>query len=494
MIIKTSADEIQNFLVDASNYSGFCNAVYFPENESEIASILKEANENKTLVTVSGNGTGLTGARVPEGGIVISTEKLNKIIEINKNEMYAVVQPGVILADFQSEVNKLNLLYPPDPTERNCFIGATVATNASGEKTFKYGPTRNFVLGLQLILPNGEMLNLERGEFRALGRRLKLKSEEGTLYNLELPEYEMPKTKNASGYYCQKDMDAIDLFIGSEGTLGVITKIKLKLIPQPEKIFSCVIFFYDESNALSFIQKAREISYENRKANKANEIDALALEFFDLNSLKFLLVDYPNIPSGSKAAVWFEQEANSGNEDMIINKWMELISDLNGDEESAWVALSESDRKKIEEFRHSISAKVNEYISIHHMKKLGTDVAVPDEKFNELYYFCRNEVETAGINYVVYGHFGNSHIHLNMLPKNQDEYLIGKNIYNNICRKTIELKGTISAEHGIGKLKTEYLLQMYGRKNVAAMASLKTTLDQNLILGIGNIIAKEFFI
>ena len=289
-------------------------------------------------------------------------------------------------------------------------------------------------------------------------------------------------------------MDAIDLFIGSEGTLGVITKIKLKLIPKPEKIFSCVIFFYDESNALSFIQKAREISYENRKANKANYIDALALEFFDVNSLKFLLDDYPNIPSGSNAAVWFEEEVSSENEDIVINKWMELISNSNGDEESAWVAFSESDRKKIEEFRHSISAKVNEYISKHHLKKLGTDVAVPDENFNKLYYFCKNEVENAGIDYVVYGHFGNSHIHLNMLPKKQDEYLLGKSIYNNICRKAVELKGTISAEHGIGKIKTDYLLEMYGMENIGAMAKLKTTLDQNIILGIGNIIVKEFLI
>ena len=195
MIIKTSPDEIQNFLVDASNYSGFCEAVYFPENEFEIVSILQEANRNKTLVTIAGNGTGLTGARVPEGGIVISTEKLNKIIEINKSEMLAVVQTGVMLADFQSELNKLNLIYPPDPTERNCFIGATVATNASGQKTFKYGPTRNFVMGLEIILPNGEILKLERGKVKASGDKLKLKTEEGTLYILELPEYEMPKTK-----------------------------------------------------------------------------------------------------------------------------------------------------------------------------------------------------------------------------------------------------------------------------------------------------------
>jgi D-lactate dehydrogenase (cytochrome) len=137
MIIKTSPDEIQNYLVDAANYKGWCEKVYIPEKVSEISEVMRDAYNNNIKVTVAGNGTGLTGARVPEGGIVISTEKLNRIIEINKDDFYAVVEPGVILTDLLNELRSFNLLYPPDPTEKNCFIGATAATNASGEKTFK---------------------------------------------------------------------------------------------------------------------------------------------------------------------------------------------------------------------------------------------------------------------------------------------------------------------------------------------------------------------
>ncbi len=150
MIIKTEQDEIQNYLIDASNTKGFCEAVYIPENVSEMAGIIKEANEKKHSVTISGNGTGLTGARVPKGGIVISTEKLNKIIEINLEEKFALVEPGVLLSELQDAVNSKGLLYPPDPTERNCFVGGTVATNASGARTFKYGPTRNYVEELEI--------------------------------------------------------------------------------------------------------------------------------------------------------------------------------------------------------------------------------------------------------------------------------------------------------------------------------------------------------
>ena len=487
MIIKTSPDEIQNYLSDASNLKGNCDAVYFPENEADVIAILKEANEKKIKVTISGNGTGLTGARVPQGGIVISTEKMNHIIEINEKEKTATVEPGVILADFQKLVNEKKLMYPPDPTERNCFIGGTVATNASGEKTFKYGPTRNYVLELNIVLANGELLKLKRGELSAKDYTLKLITENGSGVSLQLPEYTMPPTKNTSGYFAKKNMDAIDLFIGSEGTLGVITRIKLKLVDLPEKILSCVIFFNQEKDALSFINKARDISYQTRREKLKDSLDALALEFFDKNTLKFLMNDYPNIPKDAEAAVWFEQEVNLQNEEMLLEEWMKLISEFNGDEESAWFAFSDSDNKKIQEFRHAISWKISEYISQNNLKKLGTDVAVPDEKFEELYYFSKVEVEKENLPYVVYGHFGNSHMHLNMLPKSEDVYVKGKEIYKKICMKAVELGGTISAEHGIGKLKTDYLVLMYGEENIRKMAEVKRVLDPNLILGSGNI-------
>ncbi len=486
MITKTSPDEIQNYLSDASNFKGFCDAVYFPETKKEIPEILIEANKNKTPVTIAGNRTGLAGACVPLGGVVISTEKLNKIIKINAKELYAVLEPGVILADFQSILKEKKLLYPPDPTEENCFIGGTVATNASGKKTFKYGPTRNFVLELEIILADGETLHLSRNGKKADNYNLKLQSESGKEFEIEIPDFKMPGTKNASGYFCKKDMDAIDLFIGSEGTLGIITKVKVKIVPYPADILSSVVFFNDERNALSFIKNAREISFDTRLNKIVDSIDALALEFFDENSLNYLQEDNSRIPLSAKAAVWFEQEIGS-NEELILEKWMSLINEFNGDEESAWFAFSESDKKNIEQFRHSLPLKVNEYISKNNLRKLGTDVAVPHDKFEELYFYSKSEVEKENLGYVVFGHFGNSHVHLNMLPQNQKEMEIGKSIYKIICSKAIELGGTVSAEHGIGKLKTEYLLEMYGQNNIEKMIAVKKVLDPNFILGRGNI-------
>lgn len=491
MIIKKSQDEIQNFLTDASNFKGSCDAVYFPENENDIADIIVEANRNKTPVTIAGNGTGLTGARVPQNGIVISTEKLNEVLEINSERKFAVVEPAVILADLQNKVRVKNLFYPPDPTETNCFIGGTIATNASGAKTFKYGATRNFVEELNIILPTGELLKLKRGGGKADHNILELKTESNEIITLNLPNYKMPLTKNASGYFVRDGMDAVDLFIGSEGTLGIITKVKLILLPLPEKVISCVVFFKTETAAFNFLDSARSLSFEARNNNSKNEIDALALEFFDEHSLKFLSVDFQNIPQDAKAAIWFEQEADFASEEILINKWLELIDQNGGDPETAWFAFTENDKSKIREFRHTISWKVNEYIVKNNLRKLGTDVAVPDKFFRQLFTSSRKLVDDAKLDFVVYGHFGNSHMHLNMLPKNQNEFEIGKSIYHEICLEAIKYGGTISAEHGVGKIKTDYLLEMYGRETILKMFEIKKALDPNLILGRGNIFGQS---
>jgi len=483
MIKKTNQDEIESFLVDASNYKGNCDVVYFPESEDEIISIIKEANTNKIPVTVAGNGTGLTGARVPDSGIVISTEKLNQIIEINREENFIIVETGVILSTMLEKLKEQNLLYPPDPTEQNCFIGAT---NASGAKTFKYGPTRDYVLSLTIILPTGDEIELERGKCFSVNNKLTLLTKEKKSIDVVIPNIEMPKTKNASGYFIKENMDAIDLFIGSEGTLGIITKAKLKVLPSPINTLSCVVFFEKEEDGINFVSKSRELSRLNE-----NNFSARALEFFDRKALQFLKDDFNEIDNSASCAVWFEQEITSDNEDALTEEWFNLIEQCNGKSDNIWVAMQEVDKMRIKEFRHAISYKVNEYISRNNFRKLGTDVAVPDDVFSDFYFYCQSLVAESGIDSVCYGHFGNSHIHLNMLPKSDDEFLHGKSLYKNICEKAVELKGTVSAEHGIGKIKTDYLLMMFGVEGVNKMREIKKILDPNYILGRGTMFTPD---
>ncbi len=230
MITKTEQNEIQDYLKDASNTKGYCDAVVYPENTNDVVSILKRANAEKTKVTICGNRTGLSGGSVPTGGVVLSTEKMNKILEINEVDKFAIVEPGVLLSDFLKELKSKNLYYPPDPTELNCFLGGTVATNASGSKTFKYGPTRDFVIGMEIVLPTGEILVLERGKNFSKKFDLTILTENGAKKEFHIPFVKSLPTKNTAGYFCKENMDAIDLFIGSEGTLGDNNKAQAKIV------------------------------------------------------------------------------------------------------------------------------------------------------------------------------------------------------------------------------------------------------------------------
>jgi len=289
-------------------------------------------------------------------------------------------------------------------------------------------------------------------------------------------------------------MDAIDLFIGSEGTLGIITEITLKLLPQPENTISCVLFFEDETTALNFLEEARNTSYQHKKNNINDYINAMALEFFDERALKFLSKDFSAIPENAQAAIWFEQESTTDTFDTILESWNTLMQNHKVNEETAWFAFSDADKEKIKDFRHAISWKVNEYVARNNFRKLGTDVAVPDKVFRGFYFTLQNWAKQSNIDFVSYGHFGNSHIHLNFLPKNDAEFNEGKKLYKQICEEAVRLGGTISAEHGIGKAKRDYLLMMYGEANIRKMAALKKALDPNLILGIGNIFDEKFFL
>src|SRR5688572_8260772 len=170
MLTKTKPDEIHDFLGDASYLpGGFTSEVVFPESAEEVAQILAKATRDKTGVTVSGAGTGTVGGRVPFGGIVIATDRLNHIKSVARDEKggHAVAEAGVRLIDLQRAVEADGLLYPPDPTERTCFLGGTIATNASGSRTFKYGPTRNYVERLKIALATGDVIDVRRGELQA---------------------------------------------------------------------------------------------------------------------------------------------------------------------------------------------------------------------------------------------------------------------------------------------------------------------------------------
>jgi D-lactate dehydrogenase (cytochrome) len=501
MQVKTERDELQNYLTDASNLpGGFADKLFIPENTQEIAEILKEANERKIPVTVSGARTGTVGGAIPFGGFVISLEKFNKIKEIDRDELFAVVESGVILSDFQKAVEAENLFYPPDPTEWSCQLGGTVATNASGARSFKYGATRGFVEELELVLASGEILNLKRGEIYSQNGTLEVETASGAKIRAKLPTYRQPDTrKNTSGYFSGEKTDAIDLFIGSEGTLGIITKIKLRLLPKPESFFSGIIFFENEPDLLNFVNQAREISFNTRKSEIRNpkseirnRIDASLIEYFDEKALKFIAEKFPEVPAGAKGAIFFEQETSAETEDALLEQWNELLEKSNADLDRSWFTTTDADREKMRAFRHALPVTVNERIVRYKQKKVGTDMAVPDDKFASFLKFYKEKLDASELEYVIFGHIGDNHLHANMIPKNDSEAEKARHLYGRFIAQSIMLGGTISAEHGIGKHKSKYLYVQYGERFLNEMAELKKAFDPQGILGRGNMFDAKF--
>jgi D-lactate dehydrogenase (cytochrome) len=479
MQTKSNPDEIESFLTDASFIrDGHADRVVIPESIDEVSEILITANRDRTPVTVSGAGTGTVGGRVAYGGIVLATDKLNHIENIVHEEHggFAVVEAGVILADLQRAVDQQGLLYPPDPTERGCFVGGNVATNASGARTFKYGPTRNYIRCLKIVLASGEVVDLKRSEVHAdANGTLRI----GKSIELTLPDYRMPATrKNASGYFIAPQMDAIDLFIGSEGTLGVICEIEVKLLPKPEGLLSGVVFFADEADVLALVADARKCT------------DARALEFFDEQSLKFLREKYPAIPSPAVAAIFFEQETTEATEETVLTEWMTLLDDHHALPDS-WFATNEQDQAKLREFRHQLPVLMNEWFAHYKQRKVSTDMAVPDAAFSDLFHLYKDTLRTSGLRYTIFGHIGDNHVHVNILPRNDAEGARARELYVQFLKYAASIGGTLSAEHGVGKLKRDYLRLFYTDAQLRAMASIKKALDPNGILGRGNIFPEQ---
>ncbi len=506
MLTKSQPDEIQSFLADSSHVTGgFAEHVIFPKTPEDVAEVLRKASRERTPVTISGAGTGTVAGRVPFGGVVLATDRLNRIKAIVHDDRggQATAESGVILGDFQRAVESEGLLYPPDPTERSCFLGGTVATNASGARTFKYGPTRNYVERLKIAFATGDVIDLRRGDLRAdTDGTITIPLSSGGSIKANLPTYQMPHVrKHASGYYVAPGMDVIDLFIGSEGTLGVILEVEAKLLPKPEGLLSGVVFFESEADLLAFVREARERSLANRGSSptvregsreEIQKVDARALEYFDEESLRFLRQKYETIPTKATGAIFFEQETTASTEESLMTEWLSLLERHNALADESWFATNETDQAGLREFRHALPVLMNEWFARHNQRKVSTDMAVPDEAFAGMLRFYQDSLRGGSLRYTIFGHIGDNHVHVNILPRNDDEAKKAHEIYLTFIRRAVDVGGTISAEHGIGKLKREYLRLLYGEEHLREMAALKHAFDPAGILGRGNIFADEY--
>jgi D-lactate dehydrogenase (cytochrome) len=376
---KNDPDIIKGYLEDSSNLTGgFADGIYLPENESEIAEALAECNDKKAPLTISAGQTGTTGGCIPFGGWILTTQKLKKIINIDKDLKFAVVQPGTTLEEIEKAVSKEGLLYPPDPTEKTATIGGNVATNASGGRCFRFGSTRNWIRRLKIVLPNGTSLNIKRERFYAN------KKDEFDLPHLtfRIPHYSMPQTKNSAGYFSTPGMDFVDIFIGSEGTLGIVSEVEISLVPALQEIFDLVAFFPSEEKAVDFVLESKQA--EDRAVN--------FYEYFDENTLQMLKPSYPRIPAGMKAAVYIEQEIVAEDDKAYIDYWAQLLEKYGASLDNCWLGADQKQKEELSKFRNAVPEHINELFKQHHQIKLATDIAVPEGKFKEMFHFYNDEL------------------------------------------------------------------------------------------------------
>ncbi|MCL5408650.1 MAG: FAD-binding oxidoreductase [Candidatus Omnitrophica bacterium] len=465
MLIKSLKEEILSYLEDSSNLrTGTCEGVFIPEDEKETLEAVNICLSKKEPFTVSGGGTGTVGGRIPFSGYVISTEKLNKIKNSENNKV--CLQSGVVIHNFLNEIENAGKFYPPYPTEKSAFIGGNVSTNASGEYSFRFGATRRYVEKIRMVTGAGRLIEIQRGKHFADADGIIRYAD----MKIPVPSYKTPEIKCSAGYFSKTGMDLIDLIIGSEGTLGVITEVEVRLMEKLPERFILILFLKNEERVIEFLSDVQK--------KFANEL--YMLEFFDNFSLEFLKSDFPEIP-GKTCAFYIESVYN----DNILEKWMNLSETYN-----AVDVIAGSDKKNYERlinFRHRLPENINTYFKKLNITKISLDLAVSKENFSSLFSFYRSLTSKTNTRTVLFGHIGESHLHFNLFPVDENERNEVKEIYIKCLRKVLSMGGTVSAEHGIGKIKHRYLEMMYGQKGIGDMLRVKKIFDPQGLTGPDNL-------
>jgi len=489
-------DDFPDYLRDESRQTGWADSISFPLSTDEIRDHLRYAEARRELVTLQGARTGITAGAVPEGGHVLNLSRMKRLLSVKKEPLpTVVVQPGLSLAEIRTAIREeigSKWFFPPDPTETSASIGGMIACNASGARSFLYGAVRAYIHSLRVMLIDGSTLLIRRQANRASNRSFEITAECGRRIAGALPSYRLPSMKNASGYFAQDEMDLVDLFVGSEGTLGVVFEAELSLRPNPPVQFGLLAFLPDENGALAVVRRARAM------ARIKPETEGLAaLEFFDERSLA-LVRNEPagtelRLPEGPGVAVYLEYHGHQENflEDRVASLSQHLEK-CGADPETAWLATSEKEMERLKAFRHAIPEAVNRTIGERKktnpgLTKLGTDLAVPDDRLDDVVRLYREGLDRLGLEHVIFGHIGNNHLHVNIIPRSTDEYEKGRQLYREWGRAVVRMGGTVSAEHGIGKLKREMLMEMYGPEGIEEMKRLKACFDPDSLLNRGNL-------
>lgn len=435
---------------ETENLMFYPEIVVFPSSTDEVSQILKYCNQHLIPITTRGAGTSLSGGALPVcGGLVLSTRKLNRILKIDANNFQAIVEPGVINYDLQKALEPYQLFYPPDPASwQICTIGGNVAHASGGPKAVKYGTTRDYILNLEVVLANGEIIWTGANTLKY-----------STGYNLT------------------------HLFIGSEGTLGVITKIVVKVVPKMPQNILLLYSFASETDACKAVNDIL-----------INHIAPSALEFMEKDaiewSIKFNQISNITINENTRALLLIELEGK--NKEEIWNDIERLSAVLEQYSQTAEPLIGETEEEK--QTLWKIRRKVGEAVKSNSVYK-EEDTVVPRYYLPDLLFKVKQIGKKYGFQSVCYGHAGDGNLHVNIIKGNMSDEKWEKELPNAIkeiflvCK---ELGGTISGEHGIGWVQKNYLPLVFTTQHFDLFSGIKKTFDPNNILNPNKIIPDQW--
>lgn len=474
---------VSSFLSDAAHVpGGRAGGVAFPRTEAEVAALVAHAMH----VLPVGAQSSLTGGATPRGDIVLSTRALNAIERHGTDGVR--VGAGVPLRVLQDSLAASRLYYPPVPTYDGAFVGGTIATNAAGAATFKYGSTRAWVSALTVVLANGEVLDLQRGEVVARDGIFEIVSSTGAVTNVVVPTYRMPDLpKLSAGYYARPDMDLVDLFVGSEGTLGIVVDATLRVIPRPRRSLALVECAGD-AQAVALTAALRRVARDTWSGR--GSLDVAAIEYMDARSLRAVGADAfgragVDRPAGDGVLLLLQIEF-AGDDDGPLAALQALLDDCGiGRDATLTAPDDERGAQRLFDLREAVPAAVNALVAeakrtAHSdIEKTAADMIVPFERLADSIDLYRHAFEARGLDYAIWGHVSDGNLHANVVPRTLDDVERGRDAIVEMARGVIAMGGAPLAEHGVGRsaLKQRLLLELYGDSGIAQMRAVKRALD-----------------
>jgi D-lactate dehydrogenase (cytochrome) len=499
--IERDAAVVASFLSDAAHVAGgFAAGVAFPRTEAEVAALVRDA----ARVLPIGAQSSLTGGATPRGELVLSTRALLSIevgpvlVDGPAPSDTVRVGAGVPLTTLLASLKTSRLYYPPVPTYDGAFVGGTISTNAAGAATFKYGSTRPWVSAITVVLANGDVLDLQRGAvMSSVDGRFEVTLSSGQVVSVPVPTYRMPHVaKLSAGYYAKPDMDLIDLFIGSEGTLGIIVEATLRVIPRPRRAVALIRCEDDQQTVAVTGELRGESRADHREKRDAGWVSAI--EYMDARALRAVSDEAftragVQRPTGRSVLLMAQIEVDA--DEGATFERLQKVLDSCGVTDEATVAAPDDERgvQRLFELREAVPSSVNALVAAAKarthpdIEKTAGDMVVPFERLAESLALYRDAFDSRGLEYAIWGHVSDGNLHPNVIPRTLDEMLRGREAIFDIARGVIAMGGAPLAEHGVGRstLKQRLLSELYGDEGIDQMRAVKRALDPDWKLAPG---------